>query len=241
MLASTVRSSSCGYDPACPGSGHRGVHSDIDDATVGGAVEEPRHTPWLIRERVHDVQIGLPHPVERLTHIVDEDGDVRIDLGGGVLGHQTELVTFVITECDDPSVIHDYTQPEYGRMLPHRCRKVGDRQIRDHSFNTHDLIVADDAQGRPVGDGDLAAQTEQVYVNLHAAITAAGGSFDDIANLTIYIVDYEPSTMSQLGEGAVSAAQRLGFDIVRPIALLGVSALGEPDLLIEVEAIAVLS
>lgn len=100
--------------------------------------------------------------------------------------------------------------------------------------------VARDAQGQPVGDGDLAAQAEQAYVNLHAAVTAAGGSFDDIAKLTIYIVDYEPSKMAQLGEGAVRAAQRLELDLVRPITLLGVAALGEPDLLIEVEAIAVL-
>lgn len=100
--------------------------------------------------------------------------------------------------------------------------------------------VARDAQGQPVGDGDLAAQAEQAYVNLHAAVTAAGGSFNDIAKLTIYIVDYEPSKMAQLGEGAVRAAQRLELDLVRPITLLGVAALGEPDLLIEVEAIAVL-
>lgn len=37
------------------------------------------------------------------------------------------------------------------------------------------------------------------------------------------------------------AAQRLGFDFIRPITLLGVATLGEPDLLIEVEAVAVLS
>lgn len=100
--------------------------------------------------------------------------------------------------------------------------------------------VARDAHGQLVGDGDLAAQTEQAYANLHAAITAAGGSFDDIAKLTIYIVDYDLSKMAQLGKGAVKAAECLGFDLVRPITLLGVAALGEPDLLIEVEAVAVL-
>ena len=100
--------------------------------------------------------------------------------------------------------------------------------------------VARDATGAPVGPGDLAAQAEQAYANLHAAVTAAGGSFSDIAKLTIYLVDWEPGKMAQLAEGAVRAAQRLGFDLVRPITLLGVAALGEPDLLIEVEAIAVL-
>ncbi|WP_120005094.1 RidA family protein [Nesterenkonia muleiensis] len=100
--------------------------------------------------------------------------------------------------------------------------------------------VARDADGSPVGGGDLAAQAEQAYTNVHSAVTAAGGSFEDIAKLTIYVVNWEPAKMAQLGEGAMRAAQRLGFDLVRPITLLGVSALGEPDLLIEVEAIAVL-
>ncbi|MBD5787926.1 RidA family protein [Cellulosimicrobium terreum] len=101
--------------------------------------------------------------------------------------------------------------------------------------------VARDADGNPVGNGDLAAQAEQAYANVHAAVTAAGGSFADIAKLTVYVVDWERAKMAQLAEGAVRASQRLGFDLVRPITLLGVAALGESDLLIEVEAVAVLS
>ena len=101
--------------------------------------------------------------------------------------------------------------------------------------------VARDAAGAPVGGGDLAAQAEQAYANVHAAVTAGGGSFADIAKLTVYLVDWEPGKMAQLAEGAVRAAQRLGFDLVRPITLIGVAALGEPDMLIEVEAVAVLS
>ena len=100
--------------------------------------------------------------------------------------------------------------------------------------------VARDASGTPVGEGDLAAQAEQAYANVHAAVTAAGGSFADIAKLTVYLVDWDPGKMPQLAEGAVRAAQRLGFDLVRPITLIGVAALGEPDLLVEVEAVAVL-
>ncbi|MFC7404958.1 RidA family protein [Georgenia alba] len=100
--------------------------------------------------------------------------------------------------------------------------------------------VARDGDGRPVGPGDLAAQAEQAYANVHTAITAVGGTFADVAKLTVYVVDWEPSKMAQLAEGAVRAAERLGFDLVRPITLLGVAALGEPDMLIEVEAVAVL-
>jgi enamine deaminase RidA (YjgF/YER057c/UK114 family) len=101
--------------------------------------------------------------------------------------------------------------------------------------------VARDADGAPVGTGDLAAQVEQAYLNVNTAVEAAGGSWADIAKLTIYVVDWSPDKLEALGEGAVRAAGRLGgIDLVKPITLLGVAALGEPDLLVEVEAIAVL-
>lgn len=44
--------------------------------------------------------------------------------------------------------------------------------------------------------------------------------------------------MRLLGEGVGRAASELGVDPVKPITLLGVAALGEPDLFIEVEATA---
>ncbi|WP_229053203.1 RidA family protein [Aeromicrobium sp. Leaf350] len=100
--------------------------------------------------------------------------------------------------------------------------------------------VARDAVGSPVGAGDLAAQTAQAYANVDAAVVAAGGTFADVAKLTVYVVDWEPSKMGALVEGAMRAAAERGLDLMRPITVLGVSALGEPDLLVEVEAIAVL-
>lgn len=100
--------------------------------------------------------------------------------------------------------------------------------------------TARDADGNLVGAGDLAAQCEQAYANVHAAVTAAGGTFDDIAKLTIFVVDWEPAKMAAIGEGASRAAKRLGFRGLRPITLVGVAALVEPDLLIEIEAVAVL-
>jgi enamine deaminase RidA (YjgF/YER057c/UK114 family) len=100
--------------------------------------------------------------------------------------------------------------------------------------------VARDADGEPVGPGDLAAQTEQAYLNIGTAMAAAGGSFDDVAKLTVYVVDWSPEKFPLLGEGVARAAAKLGVDPVKPITLLSVAALGEPDLLIEVEAVAVL-
>ncbi|MFE4526176.1 RidA family protein [Streptomyces anulatus] len=100
--------------------------------------------------------------------------------------------------------------------------------------------VARDADGRPVGEGDFAAQVEQCYLNIATALAGIGGSFEDVAKLTIYVVAWSPEKMPLLGEGVGRAAAKLGIDPVKPITLLGVAALGEPDLLVEVEATAVI-
>lgn len=100
--------------------------------------------------------------------------------------------------------------------------------------------VARDADGNKVGEGDFAAQVEQVYLNIATALAAVGGSFDDVAKLTVYVVDWNEEKMPLLGEGVARAAAALGVDPVKPITLIGVVALGEPDILVEVEATAVL-
>jgi len=101
--------------------------------------------------------------------------------------------------------------------------------------------VARTAEGEPVGPDDLAAQVEQAYLNVATALAAVGGSFDDVAKLTLYIVDWSEEKLAALGEGVGRAAARLGVDPVKPITLLSVASLGEPDLLVEVDAIAVLA
>ncbi|GAA3381710.1 RidA family protein [Cryptosporangium minutisporangium] len=100
--------------------------------------------------------------------------------------------------------------------------------------------VARTAEGEPVGAGDLSAQTEQAYLNVATGLAAAGGTFDDIAKLTIYVVDWSLDKGEALMSGAIRAAERLGVNPMKPTTLIGVAALGEPDLLVEVEAVAVL-
>ncbi|MFD4182342.1 RidA family protein, partial [Rhodococcus sp. NPDC058514] len=67
-----------------------------------------------------------------------------------------------------------------------------------------------------------------------------GGSFDAGAKLPINVGEGTPHKSRRRGEGVARAAAKLGVDPVKPITLLGVAALGEPDLLVEVEATAVL-
>ncbi|MFG3346470.1 RidA family protein [Streptomyces sp. NPDC048018] len=95
------------------------------------------------------------------------------------------------------------------------------------------------ADGEPVGLGDLAAQTEQIYLNIATGLEAAGATFDDVLRLTMYVVDWSLDKWEAVTAGAERAAARLGADVVRPTTLVGVATLAEPDFLIEIEATAI--
>ncbi|HMD55911.1 MAG TPA: RidA family protein [Solirubrobacteraceae bacterium] len=101
--------------------------------------------------------------------------------------------------------------------------------------------VAWDADGTLVGEGDLAAQVEQCYLNVGAALSAVGGSFDNVAKLTIYITDWSMDKMHLVGEGRARALATLGVTtLLAPGTLIGVATLYSPDLLVEIEAIAII-
>lgn len=100
--------------------------------------------------------------------------------------------------------------------------------------------VAWDADGVTVGTGDLAAQVEQCYLNIGTALAEVGGSFADVAKLTVHVVDWTPDRMPLLLDGISRAAAKLGVTPVPPATLLGVAALDVPDHLVEVEATAVI-
>ena len=100
--------------------------------------------------------------------------------------------------------------------------------------------VAWDADGVTVGEGDLTAQVEQCYLNIGTALAEVGGSFDDVAKLTVYVVDWTPDKMPLLMEGLTRAATKLGVTTAPPASLLGVAALDVPEHLVEIEATAVL-
>lgn len=99
--------------------------------------------------------------------------------------------------------------------------------------------VAWDADGATVGEGDLAAQVEQCYVNVGTALAAAGATFADVAKLNVHVVDWTPDKMPILLEGIARASARLGMTPAAPATLLGIAALDVPEHLVEVEATAV--
>jgi len=100
--------------------------------------------------------------------------------------------------------------------------------------------VSWDAQGVTVGEGDLTAQVERSYLNVATALAEAGGSFEDVAKLTAYVVGWTPDKMPLFLEGISRAAGRLGITPMAPASLIGVAALDVPEHLVEIEATAVL-
>jgi enamine deaminase RidA (YjgF/YER057c/UK114 family) len=96
--------------------------------------------------------------------------------------------------------------------------------------------VAWDAQKRLIGGADLEAQARQAFANLRTVVETAGATLADVTIVRIYVVDYQPEKAS-----AVGSAFRDCFAGVGPPAStwIGVAALADPELLIEVEAVAV--
>lgn len=95
--------------------------------------------------------------------------------------------------------------------------------------------VAEDADGNLVGHGDLGAQARQAFANLGRALTAAGARPDQVARITIYVVQHRPEYLPPIREARIAL-----FGEHKPAdTFLGVETLAEPGYLIEVEAIAV--
>jgi len=97
--------------------------------------------------------------------------------------------------------------------------------------------VAYDAQRRVVGKGDMRAQTRQVFENLKAVLADAGSDLAHVVRLNAYLTD-----MSQLDAHREVRQEYLG-GLAHPPAstLVGVARLVDPDLLLEVEAVAVVA
>ena len=95
--------------------------------------------------------------------------------------------------------------------------------------------TAVDADGNPQHKGDLPAQLSLALDNLERVLAAAGMGLPDVVRLNYYTTDV-PGYLAASGE----VARRFDAVSCKPAGtLLGVSALFHPDILIEIEAIAV--
>ncbi|UOY02970.1 RidA family protein [Blastococcus sp. PRF04-17] len=92
-----------------------------------------------------------------------------------------------------------------------------------------------DAGGATVGVGDVAAQTRQVVTNLVTALEGAGAELSDVLKTTVFVATTDRGDLV-----AASEVLREAFgDHDAPSTLVGVTVLGHPDQLVEVEAVAV--
>jgi enamine deaminase RidA (YjgF/YER057c/UK114 family) len=93
-----------------------------------------------------------------------------------------------------------------------------------------------DAEGRVLATGDHEAQARQALANLRAVLARTGSSFDDVLKTTVYVVGNDRSELVRVWNVVEEA-----FAPARPPStLLGVSVLGYPDQLVEIEAVAVI-
>jgi enamine deaminase RidA (YjgF/YER057c/UK114 family) len=97
--------------------------------------------------------------------------------------------------------------------------------------------VAVNSGGEVIGRGDLSRQADQVFENLRTCLMSVGAGFQDVVKLTTYVVNFRPEDRA-----IVAAARQKHLPAVNPPAstLVGVQALARPELMIEIEAIAVL-
>jgi len=93
--------------------------------------------------------------------------------------------------------------------------------------------VAWDKDGNLVGEGDYAAQAEQIVRNLDIALASAGATRDDLIKQTIFVVDYRPEIVPLIMGPLHTGTRRCAAS-----SLVGVQALFAPGYLIEIEAVA---
>jgi len=99
-----------------------------------------------------------------------------------------------------------------------------------------------DAEGkfpeRTLFDAKFVAQFAQTLDNVLAVVKAAGGAIEDIAEMTVFVVDM-PMYRKARKELAAVWRERLG-KYYPAMALVAVKELFEPDALIEIQAVAYL-
>jgi len=105
-------------------------------------------------------------------------------------------------------------------------------------FRVGDLVIVSgqaalDERGAIVGEGDFDAQAEQTFRNLARVLEAGGSSLDRVVKVTIFLTD-----MSNFPK--IVELRRRWFTAPSPAdTIVEVSSLALPELVIEIEAIAV--
>lgn len=95
--------------------------------------------------------------------------------------------------------------------------------------------VSQDKDGKVVHKGDFSGQARQALANLKAMVEAAGGTISDIIKVNTYLTD-----LRYREELARVRADFFPDGKLPASTLVGVTALADPTMLLEIEAIAVI-
>ncbi|WP_129667479.1 RidA family protein [Phytoactinopolyspora endophytica] len=101
--------------------------------------------------------------------------------------------------------------------------------------------IARDADGNRIATGDLTGQVEQALRNTARGLAGAGASFSDVVRLRFFVTNWSPEMYDDFIAGIEHVSTELGIPRpLPPLSAIGVDYLFEPDVLVEVEAFAVL-
>ena len=93
-------------------------------------------------------------------------------------------------------------------------------------------IVALDTENNVISPGDVAGQAEFIFATIGRILEQAGGGFQNILRVTVYLLDVSDRTR-------INPVRQKFFGATMPAStLIGVKELALPGLLIEVEAVA---
>ncbi|RMI09453.1 RidA family protein [Cellulomonas triticagri] len=97
------------------------------------------------------------------------------------------------------------------------------------------------ADGSPLAPDDLAGQVADALRNTATGLAGAGATFADVVRLTVYVARWRPERMGEFLAGVEAVAAELGLPSpMPPASLIGVDVLYQPEVLVEIEATAVL-
>jgi enamine deaminase RidA (YjgF/YER057c/UK114 family) len=124
----------------------------------------------------------------------------------------------------------------------HNPRRITTLAVGTGSRHVHvSGQIARLADGSPVAPGDLAGQVAQALRNTATVLVGAGATFSDVLRLTFYVTHWSPDKIGEFMAGVERVADEIGLALpMPPASLIGVDYLFEPDVLVEVEATAII-
>jgi enamine deaminase RidA (YjgF/YER057c/UK114 family) len=102
--------------------------------------------------------------------------------------------------------------------------------------------ISRDGDANRIATGDLTGQVAQVLRDTALGLAGAGATFADVVRLRFFVTDAPaPGRVTDFMAGIELVATELGLpQPLPPVSVIGVNFLFEPDVLVELEAYAVL-